>query len=108
MAATINWTVTDMTCYPEAEGYPDVVFEVYWACSGIQDEYSARVAALNACKIPLPSAAFTPYVDLTKQQVLDWIWANGVDKSAIELQVQDQIDLQITPPVLILPLPWTE
>jgi hypothetical protein len=107
MAATINWTVTDMACYPEAEGYPDVVFEVYWACSGIQDGYSGG-SGINSCKIPLPSAAFTPYADLTQQQVLDWIWANGVDKSAVELQVQDQIDLQITPPVLILPLPWTE
>ena len=108
MAATINWTVTEMICYPEADGYPDVVFGVHWACSGVQDGYSARVAALNACEVPLPSSTFTRYVDLTQQQVLDWIWANGVDKSAIESQVQNQIDLQITPPVVILPLPWTE
>ena len=108
MAATINWTVTEMICHPEAEGYSHVVSGVYWVCSGMQDGYSARVAALNACEVPLPSAAFTPYVDLTQQQVLDWIWSNGVDKSAIESQVQDQIDLQITPPVVILPLPWAE
>jgi hypothetical protein len=95
-----------MTCYPEVEGYTDVVFGVYWVCSGVQDTYSTQVAARSACIIPLPTASFIPYADLTQEQVLDWIWANGVDKAAVELQVQDLIDLQINPPVVTLPLPW--
>jgi len=107
MAATITWTVTEMTCYPEAENYTDVVFAVYWVCSGVQDTYSTQVAALSACNVPLPSTSFTPYADLTQEQVLDWIWTNGVDRAAVELQVQALIDLQINPPVVILPLPWT-
>ena len=78
MAATITWTVTEMTCYPEAEGQPDVVFGVYWVCKGVQDTYSTQVAAPSACNIPLPTASFIPYADLTQEQVLNWIWANGV------------------------------
>lgn len=106
MAATITWTVTEMTCYPEADGHPDVVFGVYWVCSGVQDTYSTQVAAPNACDIPLPTASFIPYADLTQAQVLEWVWTNGVDKAAVELQVQALIDIQMNPPVVILPLPW--
>ena len=95
-----------MTCYPEADGQPDVVFGVYWVCSGVQDTYSTQVAAPNACDIPLPTASFIPYADLTQAQVLEWVWTNGVDKAAVELQVQALIDVQINPPVVILPLPW--
>jgi len=106
MSATITWTVTEMNCYPTAEGQPNVVFEVYWICSGVQDTYSNFVAAVSACNIPLSTTSFTPYADLTQAQVLGWIWANGVDQSAVELQVQALIDVQINPPVVILPLPW--
>ena len=106
MTATINWTVTEMTCYPEAAGQADVVFAVYWVCTGVQDTYSSQVFAQSACNVPLPSDSFTPYADLTQDQVLGWIWNNGVDKETTELQVQSLIDAQINPPVVILPLPW--
>jgi len=43
---------------------------------------------------------------LTQDQVLGWVWANGVDKTATEAAVQQQIDNQINPPVVSPPLPW--
>jgi hypothetical protein len=43
---------------------------------------------------------------LTKEQVLDWIWANGVDKEATETAVEQQIENQKNPPVVSPPLPW--
>jgi hypothetical protein len=43
---------------------------------------------------------------LTEAQVLDWCFANGVDQSAIEANVSLQIQNQINPPVVSLPLPW--
>jgi len=55
---------------------------------------------------PADPANFTPYADLTQDQVLGWIWANGVDKDATEAAVQQQIDNQINPPVIQPPLPW--
>ena len=38
--------------------------------------------------------------------MLDWCFANGVDKTAIEANVTAQIENQINPPVVTLPLPW--
>jgi len=38
--------------------------------------------------------------------VLGWIWASGVDKTATEAAVEQQIQNQIDPPVVSPPLPW--
>ena len=105
MTATFNWTVTAMDCYPQEGSETDVVFNVHWTCSGTQDAYSA--SAYSTCQVPAPSgSSFTPYADLTQEQVLGWIWANGVDQAATEASVQTQIDNQINPPVVTPPLPW--
>ena len=102
--ATYTWTVTAMDCYPQAEGETDVVFTVHWTCSGVQDTYNGSV--YSTCGVPASTGAFTPYADLTQDQVLGWIWANGVDKDSAEAAVQAQIDAQITPTVVQPALPW--
>lgn len=108
MSATITWTVTAMDCYPQADGETDVVFTVHWTCSGVQTEgettYNGSVYSTTS--VPAPSGSFTPYADLTQNQVLGWVWANGVDQAATEAAVQQQIDNQINPPVIQPPLPW--
>ena len=109
MSATINWTVTAMDCYPQEDGMTDVVFTVHWTCSGTQTandtDYSSSV--YSTCAVPAPTGTdFTPYAELTQEQVLGWIWANGVDQAATEAAVQQQIDQQINPPVIQPPLPW--
>ena len=103
--ATFTWNVTALNCYPQEGGHTDVVFTVHWTCSGVQDTYSGSV--YSTCSVPLPEGNFTPYADLTQEQVLGWIWDNGVDKDATEAAVQQQINNQINPPVVTPPLPWS-
>ena len=108
-SVTMTWDVTAMDCYPQEDGHTDVVFTVHWTCSGSQtasgQTYSGSV--YSTCGVPAPTgSAFTPYDQLTEQQVLGWIWANGVDKAATEAAVQQQINNQINPPVVTPPLPW--
>lgn len=43
----------------------------------------------------------------TQEQVLGWIWANGVDKDATEAAVAKQIQEMIAPTVQTPPLPWS-
>jgi hypothetical protein len=95
-----------MDCYPQAEGESNVAFNVHWTLVGTQETYSGSV--YSTCGVSAPTGAFTPYADLTQDQVLGWIWANGVDKDATEAAVQAQIDEQINPPVVRPALPWTE
>lgn len=109
MSATITWTVTQMDCYPQAEGQTDVVFTVHWTCSGTQTangtEYTGSV--YSTCAVTYQAGTpYTPYANLTQNQVLGWIWASGVDQAATEAAVQTQINNQITPPVVTPPLPW--
>jgi hypothetical protein len=102
---TITWTITAMDCYPQESGNTDVVFNVHWTCAGTDGTYNASV--YSTCTVPGPGNPFTPYDQLTQQQVLGWIWANGVDQAATEAAVQTQLDNQINPPVVTPALPWT-
>ena len=43
------------------------------------------------------SPDFTPYDDLTEEQVLGWCWNDGVDKTAIETSLADNINEQKDP-----------
>ena len=109
MAATITWTVTAMDCYPEVDNEQDVVFNVHWTCSGVetQGETTYNGSVYNTQQVTVdPAEPFTPYDQLTQAQVLGWVWEAGVDQTATEASVQQQIDNQINPPVVTPPLPW--
>jgi len=109
MTTQITWTVTAMDCYPQAEGQQDVVFLCHWQCAGTQtqDSTTYNASVYSTCAVTYASGTpYTPYADLTQQQVIDWIWASGVDQSATEAAVNQQIAQQINPSVVSPPLPW--
>jgi len=101
---TFNWQITAMDCYPNEDNHQNVVFNCHWTCSGVDGDYSGSV--YSTCSVPAPSGSFTPYADLTQNQVLGWIWANGVDKDSAEAAVAQQIANAKNPPVVTPPLPW--
>ena len=101
---TITWSITAMNC-STTETNPDTVIVCHWTCSGTDGTYNASV--YSTCSVPSPTGSFTPYADLTQSQVLDWCYANGVDKSATELAVEAQLQAQINPPVVTPALPWS-
>ena len=101
---TILWLIERLLVKPIEGSNPDVVITADWRCNGSQESFSGT--CYGSCSFAPPTGSFTPYADLTEQQVLDWCYANGVDKSAIEANVTAQIENQINPPVVSLPLPW--
>ena len=101
---TISWIIERLLVKPTEGSLTDVVITADWRCNGSQDSYSGT--CYGSCSFAAPSGSFTPYPDLTQEQVLSWCYANGVDKSAIEANVTAQIEAQINPPVVSLPLPW--
>ena len=101
---TISWLIERLLVKPTEGSYTDVVITADWRCNGSQDSYSGT--AYGSCSFAPPTGSFTPYPDLTQDQVLGWCFANGVDQAAIEANVTLQIQNQINPPVVVLPLPW--
>ena len=101
---TLSWIIERLLVKPTEGTLTDVVITADWRCNGSQDQYSGT--CYGSTSFAPPSGSFTPYEDLTEQQVLDWCFANGVDQSAIEANVTAQIENQINPPVIAPPLPW--
>jgi len=100
----ISWIIERLLVKPTEGTLTDVVITADWRCNGSQDNYSGT--CYGSCSFAPPSGSFTPYEDLTQSQVLDWCFANGVDQSAIEANVTQQIENQINPPIIAPPLPW--
>ena len=103
---TYNWAITGMPAYPQAEGETDVVFQVNWQCLATEDSYTA----VSVGSVPVTYEAgtpFTPYDQLTQNQV--WGWINpSIDRPEIEANLQVMIDQQKTPAVVNPPLPWAQ
>jgi len=102
---TINWIIERLLCKPVEGTLTDVVITADWRCNGTQDQYSGTCYGSTSFAPPSGSE-FTPYEDLTQEQVLGWCFSNGVDKAAIEANVTQQINDQINPPIIAPPLPW--
>jgi hypothetical protein len=102
---SILWIIERLLCKPVEGPNTDVVITADWRCNGSQDQYSGTCYG-SASFAPPSGSGFTPYDQLTEQQVLDWCFANGVDQKAIEANVTQQINDQINPPVISPPLPW--
>ena len=101
---TILWLIERLLVKPTEGTLTDVVITADWRCNGTDETYSGT--CYGSCSFAPPTGSFTPYDQLTEAQVLDWCYENGVDKSAIEANVTLQIENQINPPVVSLPLPW--
>ena len=101
---TILWLIERLLTKPVEGSNTDVVITADWRCNGSQESFSGT--CYGSTSFAPPSGSFTPYDQLTEQQVLDWCFANGVDQAAIEANVSLQIQNQIDPPVVVLPLPW--
>ena len=109
---TLSWLIERLLVKPTEGPLTDVVITADWRCNGTETtgsgdtEKSYSGTCYGSCSFQPPSGSFTPYPDLTQEQVLGWCYENGVDKNAIEANVTAQIENQINPPVVALPLPW--
>lgn len=103
--STITWNISQLDCLPQSAEGADYVVTAHWQCNGVDGQYTGSVYSTCSFSV-VQGEAFTPYADLTQDQVLGWCWANGVDKDATEAAVEQQIQNQINPPIVSPPLPW--
>jgi hypothetical protein len=107
MATTYNWTIQAMDCVPQEDGHIDVVVTAHWNVSATDGTYTSSVYGTQSF-IYNPETSFTPYADLTQEQVVGWVQdsmgAEGV--ASLQANLDTQIENQINPPIVTPPLPW--
>lgn len=104
MATQITWIIEQMWVKPHEDGKTDVVITAAWRCNGTDGQYYGF--SFQTQDFPLDQSSFTPYAELTEDQVLNWCYENGVDKNAQEAIVEQQIQAKTNPLIVIPPLPW--
>ena len=101
----MNWIIERLQCKPTDGSFTNVVITADWRCNGNQGEYYGTCYGQTSFTAPEPDS-FTPFDQLTQDQVLGWVFASGIDKAGVEASVRQQIDNQINPPIVSPPLPW--
>ena len=105
---TYSWTITALNSYPEYMGEQDVVFSIYATYTGTDGTYSSSID-ISQSLILSNSSTFTPYAELTEQQVLGWLLAALTPQQISQMQskITTQIIADNQPPFVQLPLPWS-
>ena len=95
---TIVWNISQLD-RQTSDGF---VTTAHWQANATDGDYSASV--YSTCSWSEGTATI-PYASLTQETVLGWIWANGVDKDAVEASLAAQIELQKNP-IKATGVPW--
>ena len=85
MGANLTWKVEQFECYPEKDGKQDVVFIVHWRCNGVEGKFAATNYGTQAIAYEA-DAPFTPYSDLTEEQVMGWVKAALGDERVSQIE----------------------
>lgn len=101
----ITWQVIELAAAPEQDGLSQVVQTVKLrVCS--EDNGAAAVLFVTTT-LPTPdNESFIPFINLTETQVLEWAWANGVDRQAYETAAIERMQSS-RPANVVTALPWS-
>lgn len=99
-----KWIISAMECIKKDGDLQDVVITIHWRYLAERDEVSTDM--YGATSMPLPTGEdFTPYEELTKDQVTGWL-TNVLDVDAMEESLDKQLELIINPLNVTLPPPF--
>ena len=89
----IKWSIPNLERHT-ADGF---VYTAHWICRATDGEFSASSYGTAGFQQDPEAESFTPYEDLTEEQVLGWVWAGGVDKDATEAALAAKIEAEKNP-----------
>ena len=94
----IVWTISTL----DRETSNNFVITAHWQATATDGDYTASIYSTASWADGTP---VIPYENLTQETVLNWVWANGVDKQATEDALAANIALQKNP-VTATGVPW--
>jgi len=102
------WYINQLECVPQDGTLTDFVVVAHWnrnakeTINGV-DYFTSTYGAQSFSKDDV--ANFIPYEDLTYDIVSSWLDAL-IDVAALDLNLDAQIENQVNPPIVVLPLPF--
>jgi len=110
MSVTFTWSVQPNGLrVKEVNGNPDTVINVDFKVTATDGTHTFEMPNSAELK-PVAGAPFTPFSQLTEQQVIDWVKATmSSDQIArVEQMLNHRIELKKNPPVVAMPkvAPW--
>ena len=101
--------INQLDCVPQDGTLKDFVVVAHWSrfakeiINGV-DYFASVYGAQSFSKDDVTN--FIPYEDLTYDIVCGWLDAS-LDVEALDLNLDAQIENQVNPPIVVLPLPFT-
>jgi hypothetical protein len=109
MATTYKWVVSSLDSYPkDAEGLTDVICVIHWRYQAeqVENEKTYFAEVYGTLSVPSPNPEdFVPYDQVTYEMVCGWLEA-GLDQVSLDENLDSQIENQINPKIVSLPLPF--
>ena len=110
MATNYYWIISSMDCVPKDGDYNDVVVTVHWRRDASLEQdgktyYGDVYGAQSFSSADIQD--FTPYDQLTFEQVCGWL-DSSLNVEDLDKALDAQIENQINPPLITLPLPWNQ
>ena len=95
---TYDWNCKTVDVHPQEEGKTNVVYNVHWVVTGIQEDYSATNIGTQVVSLS-EGGDFIPLEDLTNETIVGWTKdAIGEEQvKAIETSIASQIEEEINP-----------
>ena len=109
MANTYSWNISQLDCIPKVGDLTDYCVVSHWQCNGTDnDGHTGTVYSTVSFEVDPDKPDFTPYEDITLEQAIQWTQeALGEEQvAAVYTSIDTQIENQINPPIVVLPLPW--
>jgi len=89
----VTWTIATL----ERNLADGGVIVAHWRATDVDGEHSASSYGTCGFTYDASSPDFTPYDQLTQDQVLGWCWSDGVDKDGIEASIAAKIESDKNP-----------
>lgn len=103
------WNILSLNCKPDVNGMLDYVVTSHWTLTATDGTYTGSVYGTASFEVDPTKPNYVPYADITLEEAIAWTQASlGEEQVAsYEKVVADQIEAQINPTIVTLPLPWT-
>ncbi len=106
MANTYNLEILKLEVKLLENTLENVVFQADWRYTAISENEEYTEESVGLASIPAPDPDnFTPFDDLTEEQVKGWV-ENEVDFNKLKEYLDNKIEEKINPPTEVKDVPW--